>query len=185
MEFFMKKLICVFFLFVPCFAQDEEEFRKNLARSPKNMELYINYIETLSNSQKINDIGNEAVAVLGDSFNLFTAIGNAYINNANDARRAIVSFRRAQALNPRSATGYYRLGQALLRTGNFRQAEVSFKAAVSYTGSANARSTYLSYVGIALEKSKDLAQAVKYYDESLKINPNNTIAKEGKDRVQR
>ena len=159
----------------PLFAQDDNR---------RGLETRLNQIRAMTNSttQQITDAGDAVIAAYGERFDIHTAIGDAYFA-ARDYRRAVNSFRRAQSLNPRSATGYNRLGVALLRIGNYRQAEVSFKAAASYTGNVNARASYLASLGVALENAKDTQRALQAFEDALKANPNNTVAQEGRSRM--
>ncbi|MGL5253767.1 MAG: tetratricopeptide repeat protein [Brevinema sp.] len=159
----------------PLFSQ--EDIRRGL-------EQRLAQIRSLTNAtvQQITEAGDAAIATYGERFDIHTAIGDAYFA-VRDSRRAVNSFRRAQSLNPRSATGYNRLGLALLRIGNYRQAEVSFKAAASYTGNINARAGYLASLGQALENSKDNQRALQAFEDALKANPNNIAAQEGRGRL--
>lgn len=174
----MKYLILFLLMAAPLSAQNNEE----PARRPRSIDSYTAYIRSLTNIQRITDVGNEAVNAVGPRFDIYTAIGDAYMA-ANDPRRAVNAYRLAQSVNPRSATGYNRMGLSLLRIGSYRQAEVAFKAAASYTGSINARGSYLANVGLALENSSEWEQASLAYNEALKVNPANTLAKEGRDRL--
>ncbi|MGL5721886.1 MAG: tetratricopeptide repeat protein [Brevinema sp.] len=171
----MRVILLALIIACPLFAQEDAR---------RGIDNRLAQIRALTNAtvQQITEAGDAAIAAHGDRFDIHTAMGDAYFA-VRDYRRAVNSFRRAQSLNPRSATGYNRLGLALLRIGNYRQAEVSFKAAASYTGNVNARAGYLASLGTALENAKDTQRALQAFEDALKANPNNAAAQEGRSRL--
>ena len=182
----MKNLLLITFLLFSnsVFAQTENDLRKTIQQSPKNIPAYEKLIELATTREQIIKVGNEALSAIGSSTQIHTAIGNAYMN-ARDFNNAVNSYRVAISLNPRSATSFNRLGLALLRIGYYHQAEVAFKSAISYSRlNTPVNLAYQVHLGISYENQKDYENAKKIITQVLLIKPNLASALEVQRRIQ-
>ncbi len=97
-------------------------------------------------------------------------VAQAYLNK-KDYSKAIEAFRKAVALNPKTAVSQWYLGSALLESGNTEEGLKAMKAAIDI-GYGPSENEYLRLVGIFVSK-KDNAGVVSSYEQLVKINPNN------------
>ncbi|MGL5955457.1 MAG: tetratricopeptide repeat protein [Brevinema sp.] len=177
-------LLVVFFgINMPIFAQTELELRRMIQQNPQNAQAYADLIELSETREQVLRIGNEALNAVGPSFLIQTAMGNAYMK-AQDYNSAVNSYRTAISLNPRSATGFNRLGLALMRIGYFHQAEVSFKSAIAYSpNNSQANLIYKTHLGLVFENLKEYDKAKTLIDEVLRVNANLALALEVRRRL--
>ncbi|MGL4677590.1 MAG: tetratricopeptide repeat protein [Brevinema sp.] len=181
----MKVLLLVAFFgtSVSIFAQTEVELRRTIQQNPRNIQAYADLIELATTRDRILKVGNEALNAVGSSFLIQTAMGNAYMK-AQDYNSAINAYRIAVSLNPRSATGFNRLGLALMRISYFRQAEVSFNAAIAYSpNNSQANLIYKTHLGLVFENLKEYDKAKKIIDEVLQVNGDLVLALEIRRRL--
>ncbi|NES77033.1 MULTISPECIES: methyltransferase domain-containing protein [unclassified Okeania] len=81
---------------------------------------------------------------------------------------------------PDRIVGYMRYGNILIATNRLAEAEDFFRSAIKRF--PNAPGPYVRYAFIA-EKKKDNSEARKRYQETLKIFPDHSIARQGLERV--
>lgn len=181
----MNFIIIAFMMLLssPIFSNTEVELRRLIQNNPKNIQAYSDLIELATTRAQIVKFGNEALAAIGPRFQIYTSLGNAYLK-AQDYNNAINSYRTAVSLNPRSATGFNRLGLALMRLGYFRQAEVAFRSAMAYSRiNTPSNLMYKTHWGLALENLKEYDKAKKVIGEVLIVNPSLNLALEAQRRL--
>ncbi len=182
-EVFMRLLLLMLLLSANIFAATEVELRRRIQRNPSDMQAYAELIELSTTRAQIVQVGNEAIAAVGQRFQIHTALGNAYMN-ARDYNGAVNSYRTAIGLNPKSATGYNRLGLALMRISYFRQAEVAFRAAMAYsTPNTAVYLSYKSHLAIVYENLKEYDKAKTVVQEVLQVNSNHATALQVQSRL--
>ncbi len=181
----MKILLLTLLAVTPVFAQNrsEAELRRLLRQSPQDAQAYSELIELATTREQIMNIGNEAIRAVGQRSQLYTAMGNAYMN-ARDYNNAVSAYRNAVNLNPRSATSYNRLGLALLRIGFYHQAEVAFRSAIAYSrAGTQSNLNYRANLAVAYENQKDITRARQTAAAVLAADHDNTTALEVQRRI--
>jgi len=107
----------------------------------------------------------------------------AYYQGRN--REALRYFQEYIGLAPegaRAAGTYYFLGEIFIRLGRFRHADIALTTAVHYVPGNSLWWTRLAY---ARENAGDLPQAAVSYEQAIALNPQNTDARRGFERVRR
>ncbi len=90
-----------------------------------------------------------------------------YIANANDE-------------SARLGTAYYYMGEVYIREQKYQHADISFSMAVK---KEPLRDRWWARLGYARELAKNYHEAITAYEESLKLNPSERDAANGKARV--
>lgn len=96
-----------------------------------------------------------------------------------DLKQAASWYRKALYRNPKDATNYIFLGSNAFKRGLFKQSEVYYRRALKCPEGC-LDEAYFNLGGILLGK-RDYAEAIKCYQEALKIDPKYKIAKERLD----
>jgi Flp pilus assembly protein TadD len=90
-----------------------------------------------------------------------------------DQMRAEGSINRALALEPSSSQAYLLLGYLRVRQNNFPAALDAFKQASTFDPTDT---TSLCMAGYALNKMSRPREAAAYYQQALKVDPNDQMA---------
>lgn len=102
----------------------------------------------------------------------------AYLHGSYDEAQA--AFQQATLDKPANPIAHYNLGTALYRQGKFREATRTFQAALSrhaeQTKTILNRSSILYNLGNAQFKVGDLTSAIDAYQQTLRLNPQDTDA---------
>ena len=111
-----------------------------------------------------------------------TAGNEAYVRGNYDEAQA--AFQQATLGKPDNPVAHYNLGTALYRQGNFREAARTFQAsllrhseeAAKHIENTLNRSSILYNLGNAQFKVGDLASAIDAYQQTLRLDPQDTDA---------
>jgi tetratricopeptide (TPR) repeat protein len=88
---------------------------------------------------------------------------NAYV--AQDYPGAAAAFRQAIELMPQNALGHYRLGQALLASGDATAAEQAYSAALRYASDPTMKAKVAFVLADLRERQRDLAGATQAWTD--------------------
>ncbi|MGC9332467.1 MAG: hypothetical protein ACP5DZ_11440 [Bacteroidales bacterium] len=110
---------------------------------------------------------------------------NVLLESAKDNEKdnpdlALESYKLLLEYFPYKIVGYMRYGNVLIATNRLEEAEIFFKSAIKRF--PKAPGPYIRYAFIA-EKKKENSEARQRYQETLKIFPNHSIARQGLERV--
>lgn len=82
----------------------------------------------------------------------------------------------------RVGTAYYYMGEIYIRQAKYQHADISLTAAVQKEPLLD---RWWSRLGYSREMAKNYKEAIAAYDKALELNPNQTDANSGKNRVAR
>jgi tetratricopeptide (TPR) repeat protein len=77
---------------------------------------------------------------------------------------------------------YYYMGEIFIRLGEFNNADIAFSTALHYD---NKVADWWARLGYAREMGKDYEFALEAYENALKLNPNHSEAKRGKNNIEK
>jgi tetratricopeptide (TPR) repeat protein len=90
---------------------------------------------------------------------------------------AVASFDRALALAPMDGSALCDLGYVAYHAGDFAKAEAANTRALSFVHEPDIRARVLFNQGMVFEAKQNKAEAARYYQDSLALRPNATVAK--------
>ena len=123
-------------------------------------------------SRDARDTFERAAMLDAGSVHIYMGLARA-ATECNDARRAELAIRKAEALAPKSAEPALLLGYLRLRQNKIPQALDAFKKA--HTLDRN-DTVSLCMIGFALQKSGREDLAIQYYGRALKVRPGDELA---------
>jgi len=181
----MKSIIYLLIIFISniSYSQIENDYREQLNKNPRNIQAYTGLISLAKNTDALLALKLESINTVGHKSIIYTALGNSY-TELKDYNNAVVSYRQALHLNPRSATSYNRLGLALMRIGLFRQSEVAFKSAIALTRNPKSILIYETHLVITFENLELYNKAKSHLDHIFTLNPQYNPALEVLNRLK-
>jgi Ca-activated chloride channel homolog len=130
------------------------------------------------------------------SVNLFLLSGlkaqqrdNAEIFKGNEAykkqdyNKAQQAYQKVLEQNPKNAFASFNLGNALFRDNKAEEAEKEFDATIEYTDNKKLQADAHYNKGVTLTKQKKTAESVVAYKDALKLNPDDSLARENLQRA--
>ncbi|MFP4490925.1 MAG: tetratricopeptide repeat protein [Spirochaetaceae bacterium] len=76
---------------------------------------------------------------------------------------------------------YYFMGEIFIRLGEYHHADISFTTALHHTPSV---ARWWARLGYSREMAEDYLYAIEAYEEALRLNPNLSDARRGKERAE-
>lgn len=102
--------------------------------------------------------------------------GNTQYNNKK-FQEAEVNYRKALSLNPKDKTANYNLANALYEQGKHKESIDYFSKSISSSQDKTAKAKAFHNLGNAHFKSNNTEEAIKAYENALKLNPNDMDTK--------
>lgn len=203
----IKKLsLCAFFAVlissVPVFSQEKPDALKlyntgkykeaidvceaELAKNPKNMDSYTVLGWSLIQSRRYAEAekrSSDGLKISSTDVRVIEILGEAkYYQGKN--KEALEQFEKYVSLTadkgPRIGAAYYYMGEIYVRLAKYQHADISLSAAVR---KEPLRDFWWARLGYAREMAKDYSGASSAYDHSLSLNPAQTNASLGKQRI--
>ena len=156
------------------FERAETYINKAIELSPDNPDCYNVYVDIFLQQKKYVEAGN--VCKLGLGINpqhpgLINNYGNVLFEH-KDYNNAFEHYEKAITISSKNSKFYVNAGNAKLHLGELDAAQVYYEAALKLEPLAETVCN-LAYI---YEKKDEDEQAINYYQQALKINPNSSYA---------
>lgn len=104
-----------------------------------------------------------------------------YLGKVEDALRYLEDYASLSPQGGRIEQAYALMGECFIQLKEYNNADIAFSTALHLKESDD---TWWARLGYVREMARDLAWSLEAYDNSLRLNPNNTDAQRGKRRVE-
>ena len=170
------------------YAESAQICLKEIEETPKNMDSYIVLGWALLGQKKYSDAAKYAEMGMKvsryDPRNLFTAAeAYYYIGDNKKALKYLEEYAQIanKTTDKRLKHIYYFMGEIYIRKSEYSSADMAFSTALHYD---NKVADWWARLGYAREMSKNYEWALEAYENALKLEPNHTEAKRGKNNVE-
>lgn len=120
--------------------------------------------------------------VFAQSVNHFIGKGNeAYRSGQFD--KAIEAYKKALEHEPDNGTAAFNLGNALFKNKNYEKAAETYETAAARTNNTKLRSQLLYNRGVVLTTLKARDESITAYEQALRLNASDTLARENLQRA--
>ena len=156
------------------FNESIDSFQRIIDLSPDYIDAYINKAELLYLTGKLKESLNIYEQILKiDSSNAtyYIKYGNL-LNRLGRVDEAITAYRKSIEINPDNSGAYVNLGYIYQKLGNYDEESECLKKSVEIN------EDYEVYINLAISysKVKDYKNAIAFYDEAIKFDPNKAEA---------
>ena len=155
------------------FNESIDSYQRIIDLSPDYIDAYINKAELLYLTGKLKESLNIYEQILKiDSSNAtyYIKYGNL-LNRLGRVDEAITAYRKSIEINPDNSGAYVNLGYIYQKLGNYDEESKCLKKSVEIN------EDYEVYINLAISysKVKDYKNAIAFYDEAIKFDPNKAL----------
>lgn len=169
------------------YAEAIEICEAEITASPNRIDSYVVLCWSLVGNKQYSEAqvrALEGLKISAYDIRLIEILAEAYYKLGKNSA-AMEQFQRyvsmASSSAPRIGVAYYYMGEIYIRQARYQHADIAFTMAVLKEPQLD---RWWCRLGYAREMAKSYTKSVEAYNESLKLNPSNTDAERGKQRVE-
>ena len=160
-----------------------DEISKNTATK----DTYTILTWTLQRQKKYADVvtwGERGLRIFADEYRVVETMGEAffYLNDFNQSLRYMQRYTNSVPRGERTSVAYFFIGEIYRFRSQFHHADIAYSAAVQMEPGL---ALWWYRLGTVREAAEDFLQAIKAYEQAIKINPNYQEANDGLVRSRR
>jgi tetratricopeptide (TPR) repeat protein len=168
------------------YAEAEKVCLSELEETPKRLDSYVVLGWALLKQKKYSDAAKYAEKAFKisryDKRIIYTAAeAYYYLGDNAKALKYCEEYATIAPTDKNIRLIYYYMGEIFIRLGQFNNADIAFSTALHYD---NKVADWWAKLGYAREMGKDYEAALEAYENALKLNPDHSEAKRGKNNIE-